>query len=260
MAIYSALKKMEKMSSVKRNRIKEDPGHIAGNLPDSQGEQILRERELILEMLKQIADAILNIFTRDLEVVVHDLTQPQKSIKYIAGDVTHRKIGGPITDLVVKALHQEGRGIRDRHNYKTTSSDGRALKSTTVFIRDSRGDVVSALCINIDMTHFLNAAYSLNNFISTENDFNGSEKAETFAMSITETIEVLFQQAVLKIGKQPSSMSIEEKIELVKELETNGVFQIKGGIDQAALLMGVSKYTVYNYLKKNRAKQELNRF
>ena len=35
-------------------------------------------------------------------------------------------------------------------------------------------------------------------------------------------------------------MSMEEKIELVKELETLGVFNIKGGTDQAALLMGVS--------------------
>jgi predicted transcriptional regulator YheO len=211
-------------------------------------------------LLKQIADAIFGTFTRDLEVVVHDLSQPQKSIKYIAGDVTHRKIGGPITDLVVKALHQEGRDIRDRHNYKTTSSDGRTLKSTTIFIRDSRGDVVFALCINVDTTHFLNAAYVLNSFISTENDFNDSEKVETFAMSIAETIEVLLEQAVVKIGKRPSSMSIQEKIELVKELEANGVFQIKGGVDQAALFMGVSKYTVYNYLKRIRAEQELNRF
>jgi len=248
------------MASVQRNKIKEDPNHVAGDFQGPQEGQVLSDRELIFNTLKQIADAIVNTFTRDLEVVVHDLSQPQKSIKYIAGDVTHRKIGGPITDLVVKALHQEGRDIRDRHNYKTTTSDGRVLKSTTVFIRDSRGDVVSALCINVDMTHFLNAAYALNIFTSTENDFNGSEKVETFSMSIAETIEVLLQQAVVKIGKQPSSMSIEEKIELVKELETSGVFQIKGGIDQAALFMGVSKYTVYNYLKKIRAEHDLNRF
>ena len=248
------------MSSLQKNKIKEGPDHVVGNFQDQQEGQALSETELIFTILKQIADAIHSTFTRDLEVVVHDLSQPQKSIKYIAGDVTHRKIGGPITDLVVKALHQEGHDIRDRHNYKTTSSDGRTLKSTTVFIRNSRGDVVYALCINIDMTHFLNAAYALNNFISTENEFNGPEKAETFAMSIAETIEVLLQQAVVKIGKQPSSMSIEEKIELVRELEASGVFQIKGGIDQAALFMGVSKYTVYNYLKKIRAEQELNRF
>ena len=40
-----------------------------------------------------------------------------------------------------------------------------------------------------------------------------------------------------------------EKIKLVKELEKNGVFRIKEGVDHIALLMGISKYTIYNYLK-----------
>jgi predicted transcriptional regulator YheO len=54
-------------------------------------------------------------------------------------------------------------------------------------------------------------------------------------------------------------MSTDEKIELVKEMEISGVFQIKGAVDQLALFMGVSKYTVYNYLKKIRTEQDMNR-
>ena len=61
------------------------------------------------------------------------------------------------------------------------------------------------------------------------------------------------------VGKQPVSMSMEEKLALVRELESLGVFQIKGGIDQAALLMGVTRYTVYNYLKKIRAEENAPR-
>ncbi|MDF1592702.1 MAG: helix-turn-helix transcriptional regulator [Desulfobacterales bacterium] len=221
---------------------------------------ITQQNDLLFRTLKQIADALVSTFPRAFEVVVHDLSHPQKSIKHIAGDVTRRKSGGPVTDLVVKALHQEGRDIRDRHNYKTTTSDGRALKSTTTFIRNSNGDVAFALCINFDMTDFLNAAHALEILTSAAGAFNGHEKAETFAMTITETFEALFSQAVAKIGKEPASMSMEEKIELVKELETLGVFHIKGGTDQAALLMGVSKYTIYNYLKKIHAEQGLNRF
>jgi predicted transcriptional regulator YheO len=248
------------MASVHRKKIKENPDYAAGNQLEPKEGKNIRDKELIFRTLKQIADAIVNTFPRAFEAVVHDLSNPRKSIKYIAGDITHRKIGGPVTDLVVKTLHQEGRNIRDRHNYKTNSSDGRALKSSTVFIRNSQEDVVAALCINFDMTDFLNAALALEIFTRTENDFSASEQTETFAMSIAETIEILLQQAVTKIGKQPSSMTIEEKIELVKELETSGVFQIKGSIDQAALIMGVSKYTVYNYLKKIHAENNLNRF
>lgn len=240
---------------------KQAPGvQIPGSKGEGRSEISLTESELLFRTLKQIADTLVATFPRMFEVVVHDLSQPQNSIKHIAGDVTRRKPGGPVTDLMVKALHQEGRDIRDRYNYKTTTSDGRALKSTTTFIRDSKGEVAFALCINFDMTDFLNATHALEIFTSASRAFNGPEKVETFAMSITETFGALFNQAVAKIGKQPASMSMEEKIELVKELEALGVFNIKGGTDQAALLMGVSRYTVYNYLKKIHAEKGLNRF
>jgi predicted transcriptional regulator YheO len=215
------------------------------------------ERESIFRSLRQIADAIVGTFPRAFEVVVHDLSQPQKSIEYITGDVTRRKVGGPVTDLLVKALHQEKENIRDRHNYKTTTKDGRALKSTTVFIRNRAGAVVAALCINFDMTDFLNAAQALEIFTTTANALNGQGKAETFAMSISETISALFQQSVAKIGKQSTYMSTGEKIKLVRELKENGVFQIKGGVDQVAHLLGITRFTVYNYLKKIETEQRL---
>lgn len=220
----------------------------------------MSEIDLIFQTLTQIADAMVNTFPRNFEVVLHDLSQPQKSIKYIAGDVTRRKPGAPVTDLVVKALHREGRNIRDRYNYKTTTSDGRTLKSTTIFVRDQAGEVVSAFCINFDMTDYLNATRALDIFTATANEFNEQEKLETFAATIQETVQALFANAVSKIGKQPASMTTEEKVELVRELEATGAFQIKGAVDQIALMTGVSKYTIYNYLKKVHAENGINKF
>jgi predicted transcriptional regulator YheO len=220
----------------------------------------MNDNELIFQILIQLADAIVSTFPRNFEVVVHDLSQPQKSIRHIAGDVTRRKAGGPITDLVVRALHREGRAIRDRYNYKTTTSDGRAIKSSTIFLRNAGGEVAAAFCINFDMTDYLNASHALEMFTTTASLFNGQEKAETFTTSISETIDAIFAQAVVKIGKQAASMSTEEKVELVKDLEESGVFQIKGAVDQVALLMGLSKYSIYNYLKKIHAAKDLNNF
>jgi len=220
----------------------------------------MKENETISQTLIQIAEAIVNTFPRNFEVVVHDLAQPKASIKYIAGDVTRRKPGAPVTDLVVKALHREGRDIRDRYNYKTNTKDGRTLKSTTMFIRNSAGDVVNAFCINFDMTDYLNATAALDIFVSTGKEFNGQEQPETFATNIQETLNALFEQAVSKIGKQPVSLSTEEKVQFVAELEATGAFQFKGAVDQIALMIGVSKYTVYNYLKKVHAEKSVNKF
>jgi predicted transcriptional regulator YheO len=54
-------------------------------------------------------------------------------------------------------------------------------------------------------------------------------------------------------------MSTDEKVKLVKELKSSGVFQIKGGVDQVAHLLGITRYTVYNYLKKIQTEQNLIR-
>jgi predicted transcriptional regulator YheO len=212
----------------------------------------------LFETLQQIADTITQTFERHCEVAVHDLTNLNRSLVYITGDITRRRPGAPITDMVVKALRREGREIKDRCNYRTTTKDGRALKSSTAFIRDARGEVVAAFCINFDTTEYLNALQTIEHLVHTV-DFNGNAKTETFAASVAETIEALFNQAVATAGKQPATMNMEEKIKLVVLLEEKGTFQIKGAVDQVALLLGVSKFTVYNYLQKVRAQQAVNK-
>lgn len=216
--------------------------------------------ELLFSTLEQLARAIVKTFPRNFETVVHDLSKPQQSIRAIFGDVTKRKTGAPVTDLVVRALHQEGRDIANRYNYRTRTADGRELKSSTVFIRNLDGEVIGAFCINFDMTDYLNAENALDVFTTTVGEFSEEEKVETFTATFPETIEAIFKQAVNKIGKQCPSMSREEKLRLVDELERNGVFQIKGAVDEIALLMGISRYTVYSYLKKNKKMKELNCF
>ena len=206
-----------------------------------------------------MADATVKTLGRSCEVAVHDFSNLNKSLVYLAGDVTGRKQGAPITDLVVKALHKDGNKIKDRYNYRTTTKDGRSIKSSTIFIRNSAGDVIGALCTNIDTTDLLNAGQVLQQLVKTR-VFNVAENHETFASTIGETIEALFAQAVIVVGTQPATMSTDEKTRLVAVLGNKGAFQIKGAVDQVAMLAGVSKYTIYNYLQKIRAAQAINRY
>jgi len=52
-------------------------------------------------------------------------------------------------------------------------------------------------------------------------------------------------------------MTTDEKVRLVKELERKGAFQIKGVVNQVAVRLGVSKFTIYNYLKRIRASNSI---
>lgn len=216
------------------------------------------ENTQLIQNLKHLADGISATFGKNCEVCIHDLNDMQHSLIHISGNITGRSIGAPATDLLVKAVQQGGNNPHDLHNYRTTTNDGRILKSTTTFIRNSNNDVIAALCINFDTTDFFNATQALLPFLHEQENGSGSPKTETFASSPEETIDALFEQAVKEIGKQPCSMSTDEKVSLVELLEHLGAFQFKGAVDQIAILTGVSKFTIYNYLKKIKTKQSIN--
>jgi len=219
----------------------------------------MNEKEFILNILKQVADAVVKTFGRNCEVAVHDLSNLSKSLIYIVGNVTKREPDAPISDMAVKALHKEGREIKDRYDYKTITNDGRELKSTTIFIRDREGDAVAAFCINFDSTDYLNIIRSLEVFTKTSDSKQFPDFTETFALSINDTVDALFEQAVSEIGKQPATMSTDEKMRVVNVLNREGTFKIKGAVNQVALKLGVSNFTVYNYLKKIRAVHAINK-
>lgn len=213
----------------------------------------MAERDTIFRMLEQLADTITATFGDNCEVVIHDLSNISASLAYITGKVTRRQVGAPATDTVIRELVDHGSAVRDKVGFKTITDDGRELKSSTSFIRDSNGEVIAAFCINFDVTDYLNAIQAMNQFAETRRAGETRKISEKFAFSVNHTIDTLFEQAVETIGKRPATMSKDEKIELVRILEEKGVFQIKGVINQVALLLGVSNFTVYNYLKKIRA-------
>lgn len=210
----------------------------------------MTERECLLGNLRHLADAIVAMFGNHCEACVHDLTTLQHSLVYISGDVTHRRPGAPATDLLMKMVSGP-RQVGDIHSYRTIAADGRSLKSTTTLLRDAGGRAVAALCINFDTTEYAIAAQALHPFLN-HLDSQATPPAETFAHTPEETVEALFQRAVNTSGKHPQTMTRQEKAQLVGQLEADGLFHFKGAVEQVAKLLRVTRFTVYNHLKKAR--------
>lgn len=214
----------------------------------------MNEKDQTFNTLKQLADLVTRMFGDNCEIAIHDLTSENKGLIYITGNVTKRKPGAPVTDAVIKSLVEDGTEVADRHCFMTLTDDGRELKSSTSYIRNGKGDVIAAFCINFNTTDHHNAIQFLKSFvnrgISSEPVVDEPEK---MSFSIDNTMDSLFERAVGEIGKRPASMTTDEKIRLVKILETKGAFRIRGVVSQVALRLGVSNFTIYNYLKKIRA-------
>jgi predicted transcriptional regulator YheO len=206
----------------------------------------------LFDNLKRVASVLVQTFGRNCEVAIHDFDKLPNSLVHIEGNVTQRKPGAPITDLVLQTLRSDAETVRDIPNYRTFTSEGRKLKSSTTFLRDDAGKVIGAFCINFDVTDHLGAMAMLEEFTETESP-DGSSREETFAASLGETMESLMTRSSRKLGKEPATMSREERVQLIQNLESQGAFLIRGAVEYVAKAMGVSKFTVYHYLKEVRS-------
>lgn len=208
------------------------------------------KNKLIFEHAIRIADMTVDMFGPKCEVAVHDFSDLRRSLIHLAGSVTSRKIGSPITDLVLNELRKNPNEIEDIPTYRTQTKDGRILKSTTVFLRDEHNEIIGALCTNYDISLLMEFSGEIEQFI----DFNKEKNpSETFFSSVQDVTQDMVNQVLTRYKKAPSQMTMTEKIDCVGELDRKGTFLIKGATEYVAQVLGVSKFTVYNYLNKVRS-------
>lgn len=207
------------------------------------------ENEYLFSQLKIVADSIALTFGINCEVVIHDFKDMSSSIVYIAGNITKRKVGGPITDLIFKEFREYGDKVQNMYNYTTRTKDGKILKSSTIFLKNSDNKVIGCLCINIDMSHFINLKLILDNIIGFK-EVNESSNIENFAASTDETIEAISMDVAKKYAKTPDNMNRAERLDFLRSLDEKGIFVLKGSVDKIAKILGISKYTVYSYLQE----------
>lgn len=209
-----------------------------------------KKRSNGLEVIKQIVPGLAATLGPSSEVVLHDLSDPEHSIIAITGDITHRKQGGPVTDLVLRLLRSKTVG-KDVINYENTTKDGRRLRSSTIFIREG-DEVIGCLCINIDLTDPLMALQFLQDYCTTTR--LGKNTSEVFSTDVYDMLSRVMDDTIAKIGIPVVKMVRHNKLNVVKMLDEKGFFMIKGAIDYAAEVLKVSRYTIYNYLNQIRMK------
>jgi predicted transcriptional regulator YheO len=138
-------------------------------------------------------------------------------------------------------------------NYPSMTKDGRLLKSSTIIFRDNRKKPIAAICINFDVTDILNFNMMIQEIFSISDETKVKEPVETFESDISSTLQEISDKIIRKSGKTLSSMGKGDKIEIVRQLEEQGVFLIKGAVSLIAKKLNVSKFTIYNYLDRVRS-------
>jgi len=226
--------------------------------------EIVAERKLLSSALHAIVPMLGGITGPHVEVVLHDLTRPEASVIAIAnGHVSGRTIGasiltGPKGDKgfvsATAALTQSGAPVHSViENYLTVTEDNRVLKSGTVVFRDSSGEPFIALCLNADMSNFQMVHAWLGQFLQP---LQQPSQAEMEKPEMDVLMEEIISDAVRRNGKPISLLNKREKTLAVQQMQQRGLFIVKGGVERAAAALGVSRYTIYNYLEALRQEEQ----
>lgn len=206
--------------------------------------------DIEFEELQKIARGIAAQFGSNCEVVLHRVSEESTDHSIVAienGHVTGRKVGDGPSHVVLEQLKKGSLGQENHLCYLTKTKDGRILKSSTMYIRDSEGKVSAIMGINYDISAFAMAEAALRDLIASGSGDSQSEP-ERIAINVSELLDDLIDQSVKLIGKPAVMMSKEEKMKAIQFLNQRGAMLITKSGDKIAKHFGISKYTLYSYL------------
>ena len=92
---------------------------------------------------------------------------------------------------------------------------------------------------------------------NTLRSFTGSgssaltQTPELFVGNVDELLEIMMKEAVSMTGKSVGNLTKEEKVAVVHNLDGKGFFLIKKAAEKLADFLGLSRYSIYNYLNES---------
>jgi predicted transcriptional regulator YheO len=199
----------------------------------------------------------------DYEIVLHDVAAPEHSILAMENaHVTGRSDEAPLRDYALYLLQTADR--REEHfvsNYLTRSSDGKRIRSNTMYIRDSSKKIIGFLCINYDMTkaEILQGMVEQLTSIQDTTSYSEFEREGESGESGHRSEEILERNLRMirkYVGKPLHLSKKREKLLAMRHLKEEGFFLLKGAVEAFAQETGNSVFTIYRYLREIRGEEK----
>lgn len=210
------------------------------------------------ELIQKFMDLLEHHLGESCEVILHDYSKgPMHSIVDIRnGHVTGRSVGGCTTNIGFEILKGTVEA-KDEFNYLTYASNGKILRSSSIYFKNSEGKPIGSVCVNLDITQSIQFEKFLNQYNHSEPSENeAGDPKEFFTENVNDLLDTLIERTARKFGQAPQTLSKEEKIQFIAELEAKDVFIITNSSKRICSLLGISKYTFYNYLDIVRKQRE----
>ena len=208
-----------------------------------------KENQLLLRECAKIADALGKTLAPLVEVVLHDLTQPEHSIISITNNLSGRKVGDPTTEIGLSRI-ADSKFPEILQNYPNRFPDGRPAKSTSIGLKNSKGEYVAALCLNVDIS----ALSMLNNTLTQlcQIELPQQSIVENLAAPSTNLIRDTLKNYAAQLNTAPHALSVKQRKEAVQQLSQAGLMELKNAQAIVAEVLGVARSTIYTYLPNHK--------
>lgn len=217
----------------------------------------------MLRQYTQLTEFLGRVLGPDYEVAFHDLTNKDRSLVAIANNnISDRDVGAPLTNVALKILADHSYQNSDyRVHYHGKTVHGKPLRSSTLFIKDEQGEPVGLLCINFDDHRYqelsekilglchpdifveTNFAYDKELLTPAEDDV-----VETYPRTSEGTASEAVAEVLREKGLTAQRLTLDERMDIICQLDSQGIFLLKGAVKDVAESLECSPASVYRYL------------
>jgi predicted transcriptional regulator YheO len=211
---------------------------------------------------KNLKTFLSDTFGNLIEITIYDLKNNINGELISKSSNCIDKIGSPLPKTLKKLLKNYSNQFQeDNKNFLTKfpgkDLDGSICRISTIFIKNNENNIIGMFSIKTNISSIIDTANYLNYTLKEltggpeRNLQKESEEIENNINTMEEYAEYLINQHINSLKKPIDSLSVSEKIEIIKSLAKMGIFNLKGSISEIALRFNTSEKTIYRYLNND---------
>lgn len=200
--------------------------------------------EEFIEFLTDFCSLIADMFGDNCEVVLSDIDNEERTVLAIFnGHVSGREVGSPMLDIVKQRIENSADGYFINYDMRETLKKN--IKSSTISTEFNGRNF--AICINYDCEDITKINKTIQSFLTMA---DSKEEHQSFDYADDNIIKNSIENIVTNIGKPMSMMNKQDRLEVISKLNQMGILKMQKSIPENAKIMGISRYTIYNYMKE----------
>ncbi len=214
----------------------------------------------VMNEYKNLVEFLGKVLPRNCEVALQDVRSGNNCITAIAnGHISVRKEGSPLTNLAMKFINEGTWKDNDFiTDYTGCTKEKKRLRSSTYFIKEN-GKLLGMLCINIDDSSYLELSrmlLTLGGIPQTNQQIPADQvskvtEPESFYEDVEDITDMVISEYFNGRNMVPSDrLNQTEKTDIIRRLDENGVFMIKGAVGKVSKRLSMSDASLYRYLSK----------